>query len=163
MADSVKGGRPASEVRRLALVLIGACLIQFLLGMVLNLFVVITRHHPGTSGSDFFSRAFQSVVWGISHGGFLAFHVGLGILIFITSLRLAVAVFQVPQARVRTVGVLGAVSVLAAGFNGASFLSFNENFSSMIMASLFAVAVFCFSWVLFRVSAPVGQPLPSPS
>lgn len=163
MADPDRSARRVAEVRRLSLVLIGLCLIQFLLGMVLNLFVAITRHHPGARGSDYFGRAFQSVLWAVSHGGFLAFHVGLGLLLFLASLRLAAAVFGVPGSGVRTVGVLGAVSVLAAGINGASFLNFNEDFSSMIMASLFAVAVFCFSWVLFRVSSEAHQPLPSPS
>src|SRR5487761_651347 len=153
----------ANELRRLSLGMIALSFIQYLLGMALNLFVVITRHHPGTHGSDYFSRAFQSVLWAISHGGLLAFHVGVGILLFLGSVRLAVATFTAHGPRVRTAGVLGALAVLGAGFNGASFLSFNENFSSMIMASAFAVAVLSYSWIVYRTAAPVAEGLASAS
>jgi hypothetical protein len=97
-------------------------------------------------------------VWGISHGGFLAFHAGLGIVLVLGSIRFAVATFYAPQIRVRTVGTVGAVAVLAAAFNGASFLDFNEDASSMYMAVFFAIAVLCFAWALFRTTAPVALP-----
>ena len=95
--------------------------------------------------------------------GFAAFQVGVGILLFLAAIRLAWAAFSLPGSRNRTVGVLGAVAVLGAGFNGASFLDFNEDFSSMIMASLFAIVLLCFSWALFRVSSAAPQSPPSPS
>jgi uncharacterized membrane protein YeaQ/YmgE (transglycosylase-associated protein family) len=37
--------------------------------------------------------------------------------------------------------VLGLVGIIAAGFNGGSFLVFGENYSSMLMAVGFAVAM----------------------
>ncbi len=37
--------------------------------------------------------------------------------------------------------VIGAVAILGAGFNGGSYLDYHEDFSSMIMASFFAIAV----------------------
>jgi hypothetical protein len=73
------------------------------------------------------------------------------------------AAFSPPGSRLRKVGVLGAVAVLGAGFNGASFLDFNEDFSSMIMVSLFAIALLCLSWRLVRVSSAAPQSPPSPS
>jgi hypothetical protein len=39
--------------------------------------------------------------------------------------------------------------VLAAGFNGGSFLNYNQDFSSMLMATVFAVAVVSYSVGLF--------------
>ncbi|MGA7173693.1 MAG: hypothetical protein WCB86_02020 [Candidatus Dormiibacterota bacterium] len=157
MADPTRASRRLRELRRLGLGLVWLCLIQYLLGMQLNLFVAIPRHHPGSSGSDYFSRALQSVLWGISHGGLLAFHVGLGIVLLLGSLRLALAAFQAPPRGLRAIAVLGVLAVLAASFNGASFLSYHEDLSSMIMASSFAVAVFCFSWVVFRATTTVPQ------
>ena len=38
--------------------------------------------------------------------------------------------------------------MLAAGFNGGSFLNYNEDFSSMIMAGFFAAAVACYALTL---------------
>lgn len=146
------------EIRRLSLLLIGLTLVQYLLGMVLNLFVVISRHHPGASGSDYFVRAYQSVVWGLTQGGVLAFRIGLGIVLLLGSIRLAVATLAVAQPRVRTVGVAGSLAVLAAAFNRASFLNYNEDVNSMLMASFFAIALFCFAWTLFRATTAAPEP-----
>jgi hypothetical protein len=49
--------------------------------------------------------------------------------------------------------VLGFLFVLGAGFNGASFLNYREDFSSMIMASLFALAVLAYVSLLFVLPA----------
>ena len=40
--------------------------------------------------------------------------------------------------------VLGALAILGAGFNGASFVDYGHNFSSMIMAGLWALALACY-------------------
>ncbi|MGH7698876.1 MAG: hypothetical protein ACRENV_09415 [Candidatus Dormibacteria bacterium] len=153
----------AGQIWREALGLIALCLIQFLLGMGLNLFVAISRHHPGASGSDYFSRSLSSVVWGLTHFGLLAFHIGLGLVLFLGSVRLVVAALQAPALRLRIFSIVGALAVVAAGFNGASFLDFNENFSSMLMAVLFAIATFCFAVVLARAALGAGpQLLPEP-
>jgi hypothetical protein len=37
--------------------------------------------------------------------------------------------------------ILGAIGVVGAGFNGGSFLSYGHDFSSMLMALGFAVAI----------------------
>lgn len=154
-ADRVLGRM--TELRRLGMALVFLCLVQYLLGMLLNLYVSIPRHHPGSSGTDYFSRAYQSVLWGLSHGGLLAAHAGLGILILLASLRLVLAAFQAPSRGLRALAVLGLLAVLAAGFNGASFLSYHQDLSSMIMAASFAVALFCFSWVVFRAATKAPQ------
>jgi hypothetical protein len=50
------------------LVLMVMLLVQFGFGMEINLFVGITRHHPGAGGANFFSGVFDSVSWSIVHG-----------------------------------------------------------------------------------------------
>jgi hypothetical protein len=47
---------------------------------------------------------------------------------------------------------IGAVAILGAGFNGGSFLNYHEDFSSMIMAGFFAVAVLAYAIGLFQDS-----------
>ena len=49
--------------------------------------------------------------------------------------------------------VLGFVFLVGAGFNGASFLDFNGDYSSMIMATLFGLAVLSYTVVLFQLPA----------
>ena len=39
---------------------------------------------------------------------------------------------------------LGALAIIGAGFNGASFLDYGHAFSSMIMAGLWALALACY-------------------
>ncbi|MGC2192542.1 MAG: hypothetical protein WA751_09445 [Candidatus Dormiibacterota bacterium] len=161
MAKRGRGQNGPVEIRRLSLLLIVLCLLQYLLGMELNLFVSISRHHPGASGSDFLVRAFQSVIWGISHGGYLALHAGLGIVLVLGSIGFALAAFAVSQPRIRTAAVVGAVAVLAAAFNGAAFLNYGANANSMYMAVFLAIALFCFAWALFRATATSPEPPPS--
>ena len=40
--------------------------------------------------------------------------------------------------------VLGALAIVGAGFNGASFLDYGHAFSSLIMAALWALALACY-------------------
>jgi hypothetical protein len=40
--------------------------------------------------------------------------------------------------------VAGALAVIGAGFNGASFVDYGHAFSSMIMAGLWALALACY-------------------
>ncbi|MGH7666312.1 MAG: hypothetical protein ACRENY_09115 [Candidatus Dormibacteria bacterium] len=155
MASTASQSRPASGalIPRLAMALILLCLVQYLLGMALNLFIAIPRHHPGAEGANYFGSAYRSDLWGIGQGGVLAVHIALGLLLGLAALRLVVAAFMRPSSAVRAVTLLGGLAVLGSGFNGASFLVYHEDLSSMLMAALLALALLCFSWTLFRVPA----------
>jgi hypothetical protein len=56
--------------------------------------------------------------------------------------------------------VLGALAILGAGFNGASFLDYGHDFSSMIMAGLWALALACY---LAGVLLAARRPRPGPA
>jgi hypothetical protein len=116
--------------------------VQFLLGTALNLFVDIPRNHPGANPPEYFSGVAQSVSWAILHGPLLLIlHSALGLLLFIGSIGLAVqAVRSGPRSLAIAAGV-GAFAILAAGLNGGSFLNYNQDFSSLIMATFFAIAI----------------------
>jgi hypothetical protein len=49
--------------------------------------------------------------------------------------------------------ILAAALVIGAGFNGASFLDFNNNVSSLVMALLALGSVACYSIALFLLPA----------
>lgn len=60
----------------------------------------------------------------------------------------------------------GALGVIAAGFNGGSYLNYHQDFSSMIMASGFAVAAVSYLiglYVLPRSPISSGEPVKSPA
>lgn len=129
-------------------------IIQFLLGMGVNLFVTITRHHPGANPPEYFSGSLQSVFWALTQGPILLIlHVILGLLLFITSVAVLVRAFRLPGLAPRILAGLGTVGIIGAGFNGASFLNYNEDFSSYLMSIGFALAAVVYTQLLYMLPA----------
>ena len=127
--------------------LLVALLVQFGLGMYVNLFADIPLTHPGHGATNFFAGSYHSVAWAETspHAPLiLAFHAGLGLLLVLGSLWLAVLAIRGRRAGFVWAAVLGALFILGAGFNGASFLNYNEDANSYVMALLFAAAVLCY-------------------
>ena len=131
--------------------LLVALLVQFAIGMYVNLFATIPLNHPGHGANDFFTGSYHSVAWSETspHAPLiLAFHAGLGLLLVLGSLWLAVLAIRGRRAGYVWAAVLGALFILGAGFNGASFLNYNHDANSYVMALLFAAAVLCYSVIL---------------
>ena len=128
-------------------------IVQFMLGMAVNLFVVIPKDHPGSNAPEYFSGVAQSVAWALLHGHvLLILHAGFGLVLVFASVGTLVQAI-----RSRTRGLIvsasfGAFGVIAAGFNGGSYLNYHEDFSSMIMATGFAVAMVAYAIGLYLVS-----------
>jgi heme A synthase len=124
-----------------------ALLVQFGLGMYVNLFAHIPLNHPGHGAKDFFAGSYHSVAWAETspHAPLiLAFHGGLGLLLVVGSLWLVVLASRGRRTGFVWAAVLGALFIIGAGFNGASFLNYNEDANSYVMALLFAAAVLCY-------------------
>jgi hypothetical protein len=144
------------RLRRMLLAVIALVLVQAGIGMYVNLFVTIPTRHPGARPSSYFAGSARSVAWAVAHGApTLVVHAVLGLALAV--LVIGVAVYAVRGGR-RPVGawsVLAGLLVIGAGFNGASFLDFNHDISSLIMALLAFGAVTCYSAALYLV---VAQP-----
>ena len=139
-------------LRRGEVLMAALLLVQFLAGMVANLFVTIPDQHPGANAKEYFGGVMAAVAWAMGNGGmWLAIHTGIGLLLVVASIWLVV---QSIRARSNiTLCVLGAVFILGAGFNGGSFLVYNQDFSSMLMAGLWALAMACYVGCIY-LSAP---------
>ncbi len=123
---------------------------QFLLGMAVNLFVKIPTDHPGSNPPEYFSGVAQSVTWAIVHGHvLLAIHAGFGLVLVIAAVGLLIQGIRMRRRAIVLSVVAGFIGVLGAGFNGGSFLNYHEDFSSMIMATGFAIAVVAYSAGLY--------------
>ena len=95
-----------------------------------------------------------SVTWAILHGGlWLTLHAVWGLLIVLGALGTMVQAIRLGGRGRITLSVLGFIGVLGAGFNGGSFLNYNQNFSSMLMAVGFALALSCYAALLYRSAA----------
>ena len=140
-----------------ALVMVAALLAQFSLGMVVNLYVTIPAKHPGAHPTNFFTGAANSVGWAIGSGvAALAIHVVLGLVLVVTGFIL-ISLATSERRGVVVASALGPLFILGAAFNGASFLSFNNDISSLIMALLFAAALACYVAVIFMLYAPTRR------
>ena len=140
--------RPA--LRRMVIGAIVLILVQAGIGMAVNLYVTVPASHPGAHPSDYLSGSFHSVVWAISHGApALAVHAALGLALAVMVIGVSVRAVRLRRGTVTALSVVGGLLVIGAGFNGASFLDFNDNISSLIMALLAFAAVACYAIVLF--------------
>jgi len=123
---------------------------QFLLGMALNLFVKIPTDHPGSNPPEYFSGVAQSVTWAILHGNILlAIHAGFGAVLVLAAIGTLIQAIANRRRGIVVSAVVGFIGVLGAGFNGGSYLNYHEDFSSMIMATGFAIAVVAYSAGLY--------------
>ena len=130
-------------------------IIEFLLGMSVNLFVTIPTDHPGANPPEYFGGVVQSVTWAILHGPvLLIIHASLGLLLVLNGAGLLVAAIRTRARDLITLSAFGAFGILAAGFNGGSFLNYNEDVSSMLIASFFAMAVILYAVGLFVTDRP---------
>lgn len=144
-----------SRLRRATFGMIVGLMIQFAAGMLVNLFTKIPGGHAGSNPSDYFSGSLQSVIWATTQSRLpaLVFHTIWGLLLVVNGVVL-IALARTIGRRAVTVSVaLGFLFVVGAGFNGASFLEFNEDYSSMIMATLFGLSVLAYTVVLFLLPA----------
>lgn len=131
-------------------------LIQAAMGMVVNLYAAIPAHHPGAHPSNYLGGSLRSVVWAIAHGGVaLSTHSVLGVALVFIVIRIAIDAWRLGGRAIAICSSIAALSVIGAGFNGASFLAFNHNTSSLAMATLAFTAIACYSAVMFLLaSAP---------
>ncbi len=116
--------------------------VQFLIGMLVNLFVTVPTIHPGANAPEYFSGVVQGVLWVLGHGDlWLLLHAITGLLLFLASLILMVLAIMARRRAWIITSILGFLGVVAAGFNGASFLNYGHNLSSLLMSIGFLVAV----------------------
>jgi len=140
----------------LAAVICGLLLVQFFIGMITNLYVAIPDSHPGAGSSDFFSGAPAALGWAVASGpAWLAFHAALGMALAAGSLALVVIAFRARDRLWGWLSFAGAMLIIGAGFNGASFLVFGHDFSSLIMAGLFALSLGCYLAGIYLTSRRV--------
>ena len=127
---------------------LGACallLIQYLLGMVVNVYVVLPGRHPGAGASDYFSGAVAGLAWVIADGSaWAAAHTAFGMALAAAALAAVAIAWRRGSTAGKAASLAGALAVIGAGFNGASFVDYGHAFSSMIMAGLWALALACY-------------------
>jgi hypothetical protein len=145
--------------RRTLAFALGALIVQFLLGMAVNLFVKIPTDHPGANPPEYFGGVVRSVSWAILHGGlWLTLHAVWGLVLVLAALGTLIQATRLRGSGRITLAALGFVGVLGAGFNGGSFLNYHQDFSSMLMAVGSALAMSVYVALLYR--SGIATPVP---
>jgi hypothetical protein len=122
-------------------------------GIFVNLFVSIPKVHEGSKPSNYFSGSSRSVAWAMQHGAVaLVIHTILGFLLALMVIGVVARALSLKRRWVTTWSVLGALLTIGAGFNGLSFLDYNENVSSFVMTVLALAALLCFAILVYLPS-----------
>jgi hypothetical protein len=140
------------SLRLLTILMLLLLAVQFLLGMVVNLFVQVPSIHPGVGASNYFQGVVQGVAWALVHAPLgLLVHAIVGLLLFLTSLILIGFAIASRRRAWIIVSVIGLIGIMAAGFNGASFMNYGgHNFSSLLMSIGFLLAAVAYTIGLSR-------------
>ena|ERR1700730_148369 len=131
-----------SMLRTITAITLLLLVVQYLLGMVANLFIKVPGVHPGAQAPEYFSGVVQGVAWALVHSQLgLLLHVVVGLLLGIASfIMLGLAIASRRRAWIAT-SILGWIGIMGAGFNGASFLNYGHDFSSLLMSIGFILAL----------------------
>jgi hypothetical protein len=145
---------------------VAACallLVQYLLGMVVNLYVTLPGRHPGAGAADYLSGAAAGLAWLITDGpAWAAAHAALGMALAAVALAAIALAWRGGGTAARVASVAGALAVIGAGFNGVSFVNYGHDFSSLIMAGLWALALACYlTGAILAAGRPRRQPAAS--
>ena len=137
-------------LRRISLGMAIALLVQYGLGMVVNLDVTVPARDQGGGVFTAIGRALANGPAG------LAIHAGLGLLLIIGAIQLVV---RSVLARHRPLIWLSSVSLLAiigAAFNGAAFVNSGNDGASLGMAMLTGIALLCMTISLYVLGSSPG-------
>ncbi|WP_067929191.1 hypothetical protein [Alicyclobacillus shizuokensis] len=138
-----------SKLNITVLVMLVLLFIQYVVGMVTNLFVQIpdSLSSQYKSGGAFYRYWWLSLQWILAHSSiFLRLHVIVGILLVIGSVLVA-GMSIVMKSRVWIIfSILGSIFTIGAGVNGMFFVSFGQHdINSLIMAIAFLAAFVCYA------------------
>ena len=147
-------GRPdhAEIARRTSLGMTMALLVQFALGMVVNLYVTVPARDQGGGTLTAIGRALS--------GGpvALALHAGLGLLILLGTITLVVRSVLSRRRPLIWLSAVTLLAILGAVGSGASFVNSSNDGASLGMGLLTAVALACLAVILFATGSAGAPP-----
>jgi hypothetical protein len=141
--------RRLAGLRRASLATLVMLIVQFALGVGVNLYVSLPT---AGSGGRKISQAF-------SNGPALALHVVLGLLLILAAIGLLVQAIIARHGPVIAASAVGLLAIAAAAMQGFSFVHKSTNAASMGMAVATGVAMLCYVIALYLVRPPGTVPV----
>ena len=131
------------RLRRASLGSVFALLIQYGLGIGVNLYVTVPDADQGKGVGAAFGKAISNGPAG------LAVHTVIGLLLIVNVIVVFVQALRTRLPVVLVSSLVGLLSVLGAAFSGAKFVDSGTNSASMTMAILTGVALACYALNLY--------------
>ncbi len=139
--NETKATTTHSRLRALTAIILVLLAAQLLVGMLVNLYVQVPTVHPGANAPEYFSGVAQGVAWALLHAPlWLQLHTILGLLLFIASIVLIGFAIAARRRAWIILSIIGLFGIMAGGFNGASFMNYGHDFSSLLMSLGFLLA-----------------------
>jgi hypothetical protein len=133
-------------LRRASLAILIVLIVQFALGIGVNLYVALpAAGHPGHAS------------W-FGNGVLLALHAALGMFLILAALFVLIRAIMARTVTLIVSSAGGLVAILLAAFFGSGFTDKLTDGYSLGMAIAFAAALACYTIGLFATSAPRGGP-----
>ena len=85
--------------------------------------------------------------------GWAAAHAAFGLALVVAAVASIALTWRQGGRMATATSVLGALAIVGAGFNGVSFVNYGHDFSSMIMAGLWALALACYLAAMFLAAS----------
>ena len=123
------------RLRALTAIILVLLAAQFLVGVLVNLYVQVPAVHPGANAPEYFSGVVLGVAWALLHAPlWLQLHAIVGLLLFIASVLLIGFAIAARRRAWIILSIIGLFGIIAGGFNGASFMNYGHDFSSLLMS-----------------------------
>lgn len=151
---------PASMVpimRRMSLGMAIALVVQYGLGMVVNLYVTVPARDQGGGVLTAIGRALANGPAG------LAVHAGLGLLLIVGAINLVVRAVLARHRPLMWLSGLSLLAIVGAALNGAAFVNAGDDGASLGMAMLTGIALLCMTISLFVLGGGPGDRPPGPA
>jgi hypothetical protein len=136
-----------SGLRRAGFAAFVMLVVQFALGVYVNLYVTVPRadHRHGLG---------QAIASGPAG---LTLHIVLGLLLILAAFGFLMRAILARQPRLIAAAVLGLLAMIGAAGSGSTFASSGQDSASMAMAALAAVGLLCYGTSLFLLPPPAAE------
>jgi hypothetical protein len=129
-----------------------ALLVQYGLGIAVNLFVTLPRQDHEAGPGSAIARA-------MSHGPLaVAIHAGLGLALIVMALAMIIRAVITRQGGIIALALAGLLALGSAAYNGARFVGTGQNDASFTMALDWAIALLAYLLILFIASRARPDP-----
>jgi heme A synthase len=128
--------------RNYGVIMIVLLCVQYVLGMINNLYVQFPEAGTEAQMWEFAWKQFS-----------LASHIILGIILLLASVYLLIRAMRFGTRSWFIPSLIGLFAILVAGFSGAMFIPAQENLYSLIMSIAFLMAMLSYVWGILRFFA----------